>query len=144
MKRPISLALLTLCGAAACGQSGFIGTWSITNDTFTYTCDGLGNTQDDTGDFDIAASATNSGDLVSTDPNGCNVQWTPNGNTATLAAGQMCSGTVNGVTFDVTYTGGTPTLTSSTVLTVTATANGTANGATCDFSNTFTANLVAH
>ncbi len=144
MNARISLLVLALCGSAACGQSGFIGTWSVSGGTFTYTCDGVGGSQNDTGDFDIAASATNSSNLVSTDSNGCNLQWTPNGDTATLVAGQSCSGTENDVTFDATYTSGTATLTSSTVLTVSATGTGTANGATCTFTNTLTANLVSH
>lgn len=143
MNARISLAGLALCGAAACGQSGFIGTWDVSASTFSYTCDGVGGSQNQTGDFDIAQSATNS-NLVSTDPNGCNLQWMPNGNTATLVAGQTCSGTENGVTYDWSYNSGTATLTSSTVLTVTATGQGTADGATCTFTDTLTANLVSH
>jgi hypothetical protein len=145
MNRRTSLAVLALGAFVACGPAGsnFIGTWAVSGGTFSDTCDGVGGSSTDTGNFTVAASATGN-NIVSTDSDGCNLQWTPNGNTATLVAGQTCSGTINGVTFQATYSSGTMSLTSSTTLAVAAAASGTADGATCTFSNSLSASLVSH
>jgi hypothetical protein len=141
----LALFALAACALSSCGSSAsnFIGTWQLAGGTLTTTCNAVSTSSNVTGNITIAAAATG-GNVVSTDADGCNIQWAPNGDVATLVAGQTCSSTDNGVTTVLSFTTGTLTVTNGTSLAVAATGNGTANGDTCTFSETATATLVAH
>ncbi|HUB08878.1 MAG TPA: hypothetical protein VMB50_17855 [Myxococcales bacterium] len=144
MADPRKLAPLALAVLAACCPAGgqFIGTWQIGTDTNAFTCAGVSGSNAITGDITLA-SGTN-GDIVSTDPDGCNLSWTVNGNTLTLVAGQSCGETANGVTSSVNFSSGSVTSTGAATLSGTLAGSGTFNIVACTFSDTFSATKVAN
>ncbi len=144
MKRLPMLPAAALAALVGCGPAGgqFIGTWQVATDTNSFTCANVPGSSTVTGNITIAAGT--SGDVVTTDPNGCNLHWTPNGNTLTLQPNQSCGETNNGVTAAIQFSSGTVTATSSAALTGTLAGSGTFNIVACTFSDTFTATKVAN
>ncbi|MHB8418592.1 MAG: hypothetical protein ACYDCL_10980 [Myxococcales bacterium] len=140
----VRLTAFTVAALAGCGSAGqqFIGTWQVQQYTNAYTCDGVNGSTNDTGNL-VFGNGPN-GEIVSTPPDGCDLNWTPSGNTLTLVAGQNCSFTSGGVTVVVTsLSSGSITASSATSLSGTVSGAGTADGASCTFTETFSATKVS-
>lgn len=135
-----ALFLLALAGCGG-GASAFLGTWSSSGTTTWSGCP-VPPSASSASDTVTIIAGPNGGITTESSNSHCNLNWTVSGTTATLVAGQSCSGTTNGTSWTATWTSGTGTLSGGTT---TWSASGTqtfsnANGSeTCAFSQSGTA-----
>jgi hypothetical protein len=113
--------LVAGCGSSPVGDpksaAMFVGTW--TAKLGAEEIEMCGTQQATTllvGAFTISLTAPGSGEILSIAPNGCHLNWSCNGNTATLLPGQSCQvpGSEGGV-WTPTFTSGTLTLGSNEI-----------------------------
>jgi hypothetical protein len=128
--------ILITVALTACGSSGaeFVGTWQLDTGPDTWSCDGVGGSTNLTGTFTIQEGV--SGNLVATNPFGCTIQLTPNGDTATVVPNQSCSETIGTDPQLDTFTSGTVTLTDPNTMTMTIGGTAIGGGESCTFSFT--------
>ncbi len=116
MKRMIWMALLTVlfgCGGGVNVQP-FVGNWNSVGNQIE-TCNSVQHTTSLNGMLTITQGSS-SGDVVTNPPNGCNITWSVNGNTATLKGSQTCTvpGSAGG-TWTATVTSGSLSLSGNTI-----------------------------
>ncbi len=106
---------MTACGSTSTGDPAsaamFVGTW--TAQLGAAEVEMCGTQQSTTllvGSFEISLTEPGGGEILTIAPNGCHLNWTANGNVATLA-GQSCQVLgAEGGTWRATFTSGTLTL----------------------------------
>ncbi|HUB05713.1 MAG TPA: hypothetical protein VMB50_01865 [Myxococcales bacterium] len=134
----VGLMLLSACGGG--GASAFLGTYSNTGTDSWSGC--AVPPASESGSATLVVVAGPSSNQITTEQQGCNLNWTVSGDTATLISGQTCTGTTNGTAWTLTYASGTWALSGST-LTGTATGSqvfeNTSGAETCTLSQSGTA-----
>jgi hypothetical protein len=130
------LCLLAACAGDADGgaapdagggdASAWIGNWSTTG-TQSTTCGGGTGTSQLSGL--VVISEGPKADTIVTDSGGCRLVWDLDGATAALEGGQVCTVSVNGASFTVSWTQSAMSLHGTTI---TGTTTGAANNG-CSF-----------
>jgi len=114
--------LASACGSSPVGDPAsaamFVGTWTAKLDSNEIEmCGTQMSTTLLVGSFQISLTAPGSGEILTIAPDGCHLNWSASGNTATLLGGQSC-GTVpgsEGGAWTPSFTSGTLTLGSNEV-----------------------------
>jgi hypothetical protein len=141
MKTMVAAALVLIagCGGSGGGASDFIGTYTVNGTTSWTGCPIPPAPVSGTGMLTIVAGPS---DGITTQLDGCNLNWTVSGKTASVAAGQSCSGTLNGVAYTSTWSSGTASLNGSVVTLAgvggSETFSNPSGTETCSFSQTGT------
>ena len=111
------LMFALLAALPACGGSNvqpFVGNWASVGSQIE-TCSGQQHTTSLNGNISIA-QASASGQVTTLPPNGCNLNWTVNGNGASLNGTQTCTvpGSAGG-TWTATFTSGSLSLSGNVI-----------------------------
>jgi|HubBroStandDraft_1064217.scaffolds.fasta_scaffold147117_2 hypothetical protein len=127
--RDLAFALLA-CAACSSSSGGsdvaaFVGTWQYSGATQTETCGTASTTTALTTTIQIQ-QGTASGTIEYIGAKGCSFTLNVSGDTATPPSGATCTETMGATTAQVSFTGGTATL-SGTMITLNLNANATIN-----------------
>src|SRR4051794_15721197 len=106
MRAILALLLITGCGSSDNGAADWIGSYT-TNGTLSWSgCAAPPAPISGAGTLTVVAGSSG---VITTQVDGCNLNWTVSGNTVSVVAGQSCSGTLNGVNFTATWNTGAAT-----------------------------------